>query len=71
MAALVWIGAAMAVGGLVGLFWCIRQAMSLRGAAPDPERVRHILRRVQLVNFTSVGVAFLGLALCAVGVILG
>ncbi|SDX12812.1 hypothetical protein SAMN05444336_103380 [Albimonas donghaensis] len=70
MAILVWIGAITAVAGLIGLFWCIRQAMSLRGAATDPEEVRRILRRVQLVNFAAVGVAFFGLAMVAVGVIL-
>lgn len=70
MQALVWIGAATAVAGLIGLIWCIRQAMSLRGAAPDPAEVKRILRRIQVVNFAAVGVAFIGLAMVAVGVIL-
>ncbi|MEC9432832.1 MAG: hypothetical protein VYD87_07985 [Pseudomonadota bacterium] len=71
MAILVWIGAVVALAGLAGLGWCIRQAMSLRGAAAEPEEVRRILRRLQVVNFAAVGVAFIGLAMVAVGVILG
>jgi hypothetical protein len=75
MQALVWIGAAMALAGLAGLGWCIREAMRFRRAsregAVDPQETRRRLGRLQAMNMASVGTAFLGLALVAVATILG
>jgi hypothetical protein len=75
MAVLVWIGAALAVAGLGGLGWCIREAMRFKRAsrerAHDPAAARRTLGRLQAANMAAVGTAFLGLAMVAVGVILG
>lgn len=74
MQALVWIGAAMALAGLLGLGWCIREAMRLKreaGPEADPAVMRRAFGRLQATNMAAVGVAFIGLAALAVGVILG
>lgn len=70
MTALVWIGAAVALGGLAGLGWCIREAMRLKRTAPSPEETRRTLARLRAVNLASVATGFLGLAVVAVALIL-
>ena len=70
MSVLVWIGAAMALAGLGGLGWCIREAGRVRRTNPTPEEARKVLMRLTPVNLGSVAVAFLGLGLVAVALIL-
>ncbi|MDF2235836.1 hypothetical protein P2H44_25060 [Albimonas sp. CAU 1670] len=71
MQALIWVGAVLAVLGLAGLAWCIREGLRLRSPDRAPEEIRTRLRKLNAVNFASVGTGFIGLALVAVGVILG
>ena len=65
MAVLLWVGVALAVTGLVGLGWCLREALRVRRGAMDPETARKALARMQAVNLASVATAFLGLAAVA------
>lgn len=71
MAALLWVGVALAVVGLLGLGWCLREALRVKRGALDPEAARKALARMQAVNLASVATAFLGLAAVAVAAILG
>tara|TARA_Y100000815_G_scaffold132974_1_gene120051 strand:+ start:207 stop:422 length:216 start_codon:yes stop_codon:yes gene_type:complete len=71
MQALIWVGALLAIVGLGGLGWCIREGLRLRTPDRAPEEVRTRLRKLNAVNFASVGAGFLGLAMVAVAVILG
>lgn len=70
MQALIWVGAVLAILGLGGLAWCIREGLRLRAPDHDVALVRARLRKLNAVNFASVGVGFIGLAMVAVSVIL-
>lgn len=67
---LVILGAIVTLAGLAGLGLCIRRAAALKGAAQDPDAVRARLHGLVALNMASVGVAFIGLALVVVGLIL-
>ena len=70
MGVLIWIGAAMAVIGLVGLGWCIQRAIAMkRNPLPD-EEAQGVFRALALINMASVAFAGLGLGLLVVGLIL-
>ncbi|MGR3781393.1 MAG: hypothetical protein ACU0DT_09065 [Albimonas sp.] len=70
MQALIWVGAVLAVLGLGGLAWCIREGLRLRAPDREPEEVRARLRKLNVINLASVSTGFLGLAVVAAGVIL-
>ncbi|HUF56445.1 MAG TPA: hypothetical protein VMM55_07780 [Thermohalobaculum sp.] len=65
-----WIGAGLTVAGLAGLAWCIRKAAWLRRADIADEQATAELRRLVPANVAAVGVAFIGLAVLVVGLIL-
>lgn len=69
MAALVYIGVALAALGVGLLALCIHRARGLRGET-DPEAVQAGLARLLPLNAAGVGLGFLGLALLTAGVIL-
>ena len=71
MGAILWIGAAMAVAGLVGVLLCIRQAIALRNEARGGADTSAAMRRLIAWNSASVGGAFLGLGVMVVGITLG
>lgn len=68
---LIWLGSAMALGGVAGLGYCIREAARIRGAKLEPEQIHTRLRSLVAVNIASVGCAFMGLALVVFALILG
>ncbi len=65
-----WIGVALTLAGLAGLAWCVRKAAWLRRADITDEQATVELRRLVPANVAAVGVAFIGLAVLVVGVIL-
>ena len=71
MAAMVWIGAAMAVAGLGGLVWCIAVAAGARRARLEGAAMEARLRRLVAVNLGALAVSALGLMLVVAGVMLG
>ena len=71
MAALVWIGAAMAATGLGALVWCIIVAARARRAGLEGAAMEARLRRLVAVNLGALAVSSLGLMLVVTGVILG
>ena len=70
MAAVIWIGVAVTLLGVAGLIWCIR--LSLRVAKPgqDAGAGKAALQKVLAWNMASVCVAFVGLMIVVVGIIL-
>ena len=71
MVLMIYAGIALALIGLVGIIFCVREAARLKQLAQeDPEAVRARLHGLVAVNMGAVGIAFMGLALLVVGLIL-
>ncbi len=64
-------GIFFALAGLAGLGWCVWQASAIKSGELSGEAARKVLNRISAVNLASVGLAFLGLAAVAAGIILG
>ncbi len=71
MQALIWIGAALALLGVLGLGYCVARVMRARRASLDDDALRAELRRVVTINLAAVGVSALGLMLVVAGIMLG
>ena len=71
MEALVLIGAVFTCLGLVGLGWCIREAMRARREETGDDPLKARLQRVVAVNLGALAVSALGLMMVILGVILG
>ena len=63
-------GVALTLIGLAGILWLISRARRLRTAETDDATVQAELRALVLLNVAAVGVAFMGLAITVVGLIL-
>jgi hypothetical protein len=63
-------GVALALVGLAGILWFIQRARRLKRAQADDATVQAELRALVLLNVASVGLAFLGLAIALVGLIM-
>lgn len=70
MAALVWIGAALAVLGLAGLGWCILAAARARREGLEGAAMEARLRRLVAVNLGALALSGLGLMMVVTGVLL-
>ncbi len=67
---LIWIGAALTLGGVAGLGWCIWLAIKARRAGLDQEAMQAELQRVVTLNVAALGVSALGLAAVVMGIVL-
>lgn len=70
MQALIFIGVVLAAGGLGGVVWCILEAFKLKKSGLTVEEAKPQIKRMGVVNMISVLVAFIGLAVVAVALIL-
>ena len=70
MQAAVGIGIALALVGLAGIGWCLLTASAIRNGELAEDAARRAMRRMNAVNMASVALAFMGLAIVAVGLIL-
>ena len=70
MAILVWIGAAMALVGLLGILYSLVRAIGARRAKLDDAALRARLKPLVPINLGAFFLSFLGLCLVVVGVIL-
>lgn len=68
MAALIWVGAVVALLGVAGLAWCVRLSMQAKRA--DPDAARAIMQRVVTLNLAAMGVAIAGLICVVAGLVL-
>ena len=71
MGALVWIGALVTVGGLVGILWCILDTLRARRAGLEDAALRARMQRVVVVNLAALFISALGLMLVVLGLFLG
>lgn len=70
MAALVWIGALLAVLGLVGLIYCIAVAARAKREGLEGEAMAARLRKLVALNLGALAVSGLGLMMVVLGVFL-
>ncbi len=63
-------GVALTLVGLAGILWFFRRARRLRETDADDDAVQAELRSLVVLNMAAVGLAFLGLAITVVGLIL-
>lgn len=65
-----YIGVAITIVGLLGILWFIRRARRLRRREADDAAIHAEFRSLVLLNVAAFGLAFLGLAVAVVGLIL-
>ena len=70
MTLVVYAGVALTLVGLAGIMWFIQRARRLRKSEADDATVQAELRALVLLNMAAVGLAFMGLAITVVGLIL-
>ncbi len=70
MSAVFYLGVVVTLIGLAGILWFIRRARRLKETELDPDATQAEFRALVVLNMASVGLAFLGLALAVVGLIL-
>ncbi|MEX5564514.1 hypothetical protein SM764_13925 [Pseudophaeobacter sp. 1A16562] len=67
---LVWVGAALSVGGLLGLVWCILRVTKARRQKLDDEALRAVVQSVLPLNLGALLLSVIGLMLVMVGIFL-
>ena len=65
-----YIGVATTLVGLAGILWFFRRARRLRVTDADDATVQAELRALVVLNMAAVGLAFMGLAIAVVGLIM-
>ena len=68
---LIWPGALLSLLGVLGLAWCILRGLKIRRSGATDDQMRSELQKLFAVNFGSLGVSVIGLALVIMGVSLG
>lgn len=68
---LIWPGALLSLLGVLGLAWCILRGLKIRRSGASDTEMRSELQKLFAVNFGSLGVSVIGLALVIMGVSLG
>jgi len=71
MEVLVWLGAAVSLIGLLGLFWCILVVFRAKKAGLDDAAMRKRLQSVVALNMGALCLSVLGLIMVIVGILLG
>jgi len=71
MEILIWLGAALSLGGLVGLVWCIVTVWKARRAGQSDTDLRATIQRVVPLNTGALFLSVLGLMMVVVGIMLG
>ncbi len=70
MQALIWIGAALTLMGVLGLGYCVARVLRAKRAGLDDPALQAELRRVVTINLAAIGVSTLGLMFVVLGVLL-
>jgi hypothetical protein len=71
MQALIWTGAAMTLGGVAGLIYCVLRTLKARKSGLDEAAMRAELQKVVTINMAALGLSALGLGLVVAGILLG
>ena len=67
---LIWIGAAVSLAGLAGIFWAIWLVVKARRAGLDDDALRARIQSVLPLNLIALFVSAIGLMMVVAGVIL-
>ncbi|HQU66667.1 MAG TPA: hypothetical protein PLI43_00560 [Albidovulum sp.] len=67
---LIWIGAAVTLGGVALLLWCILAIARARKAGLPDAELRTKLQRVVVLNFGALLLSAIGLMMVVLGIIL-
>ena len=70
MEALIWIGAALTLIGVLGLGWCVLIAVRARREGLDEDAMRERLQRVVAINLAALGISAIGLMTVVLGLFL-
>jgi hypothetical protein len=68
---LIWIGAAVSLGGIAGLVRCIQLALRARKSGLDDAAMRARLQQIVTFNLAALGVSAIGLMLVVLGIFFG
>ncbi|MCG7492040.1 hypothetical protein [Thalassobius sp. Cn5-15] len=68
---LIWSGAALAVAGLFGLFWCILKVAGAKKAGLNDEEMRDALKKIVPLNMAALLLSVFGLMMVVMGIFLG
>lgn len=68
---LIWVGAAVSLLGMVGIFYCIFLALKAKRANLPEAEMRARLQRVVLLNMAALLLSMVGLMMVVAGIILG
>jgi hypothetical protein len=71
MGNLVWIGALVTLGGLLGLIWCIFSVARARKAGLSEEALKARLQRVVAWNLGAMFLSVIGLMIVVIGIFFG
>ncbi len=71
METLVWIGAAMTLAGVIGLFWCIFKVNAARRQGLGDDALRARVQSILPWNLGALGLSALGLGCVVAGIMLG
>lgn len=68
---LIWGGAVLTAGGLVGIVWCIVAVARAKRSALDDGAMRDTMQRVVAINMGALAASMLGLMAVVLGIMLG
>ena len=68
MEILIWLGAAVTMGGLALLIWCILRVMKARKAGLSEDELRATLQKIVPVNTGALFLSMIGLMLVVLGI---
>ncbi|MGB7268535.1 MAG: hypothetical protein WBC90_03310 [Albidovulum sp.] len=71
MGNLVWIGALVTLGGLLGLIWCIISVARARKAGLSEEALKARLQRAVVLNLGAMFLSVIGLMIVVIGIFFG
>ncbi len=71
MAWMITAGVIVTLAGLVGLVWCVMQALKARRAGLDEDAMRKKLQGLVAWNMGALGLSALGLMMVVAGLLLG
>jgi len=67
---MIWTGAAISAIGLIGIVYCMRQALKAKGEGLDDDAMRERLQKLVGINMGALFLSMLGLIVVVVGIIL-
>lgn len=71
MQAMVWVGVALTLLGVLGLIWCIVLALRAKRSGGTEAEIRARLQRVVALNLAAMGLSAMGLGAVVFGLMFG